>query len=230
MFRAIARVVVLVEDQEAALAFYRDVVGAAVLHDETAGGFRFLHVGFPGHTTGIWLMPGAPQPGDQPQVVLCTSDLDRVRERLSAHGVDVWAERDDHTGRSLHFLDVAGNVIVAAEIPGFDLPAFRDAYQDMDVDRLMRFYAPDAVWIERGDAHASRAPRVLRGREEIEPHLRALADGPLEIAVGGEVLGDERLAFTVIISLNDGRRVLQHVNAELRDGVIAHHAAVAAWA
>jgi predicted enzyme related to lactoylglutathione lyase len=118
MFRAVARVVVLVDDQEAALRFYRDVLGCVTLHDEQSDGFRFLHVGFSGRTTGIWLMPGTPQPGDQPQLVLCADDLDRVREGLTAHGVEVWAERDDpEYGRSLHFLDVAGNVVVAAEIP-----------------------------------------------------------------------------------------------------------------
>jgi predicted enzyme related to lactoylglutathione lyase/ketosteroid isomerase-like protein len=227
VFRAIARVVVLVDDQEAALAFYRDVLGFVTLHDEDVGGFRYLHVGLPGQpTTGLWLMPGAPQAGDQPHIVLCTSDLDRTRQGLAAHGVEVWAERDDDTGRSLHFLDVAGNVIVAAEIAGFEFSAFQAAFQAMDVDRLLTFYAPDAVWVEHRDPNA---PNVMRGREAIETFLRSLAGGPMEIAVANEVLGEDRVAFTVTVTLGDGRRVLENVIADLRDGLIVHQVDVEAW-
>ena len=48
--------------------------------------------------------------------MLYTDDPDAVRRRLAEDDVDVWAERADDTGRSLHFRDVAGNVIVAAEL------------------------------------------------------------------------------------------------------------------
>ena len=126
MFSALGRVVVLVDDQERALAFYRDVLGFATLHDERAGDLRYLHVGLGGpHGAGLWLM--APmsaderalvgrQAGAQPLLVLYTDDLEHVRERLAAHGVDVWAEREDADSRSLHFRDVVGNVIVAAQL------------------------------------------------------------------------------------------------------------------
>jgi hypothetical protein len=30
----------------------------------------------------------------------------------------MWAQRTDNSGRSLHFRDVAGNVVVAAELGG----------------------------------------------------------------------------------------------------------------
>jgi predicted enzyme related to lactoylglutathione lyase len=230
VFRAIARVVVLVDDQEAALEFYRAVLGFVTLHDEDVGGFRYLHVGLPGQpTTGLWLMPGTPHAGDQPHIVLCTSDLDRTRQALAAHGVEVWAERDDDTGRSLHFLDVAGNVIVATEIAAFDFSAFQAAFQAMDVDRLLTFYAPDAVWTEYREPNPPRAPNVMRGREAIESFLRGLAGGPMEIAVGNEVLGEDRVAFTVAVTLGDGRRILENVIADLRDGLIVHQVDVEAW-
>jgi predicted enzyme related to lactoylglutathione lyase len=126
LFRAVGRVVLLVEDQEEALAFYRDVLGFETLHDERADGVRYLHIGLPGQATvGIWLMaPMADQDrervgrqaGDHPLLVLYTDDLDDVRRRLVADDVDVWAERSDESSRSLHFRDVAGNVIVAAEL------------------------------------------------------------------------------------------------------------------
>jgi predicted enzyme related to lactoylglutathione lyase len=125
-FRALGRVVVLVDDQERALAFYRDVLGFETLHDEHLEGLRYLHVGVPGQLgAGVWLMPPAGaeerklvgrQAGRQPLLVLYTDDLDAVRERLTVNGVDVWAERRDQDSRSLHFRDIAGNVIVAAEL------------------------------------------------------------------------------------------------------------------
>ena len=43
--------------------------------------------------------------------------FDATRLRLAAAGVEVWAERDGAAGRSLHFSDVAGTIIVAAELP-----------------------------------------------------------------------------------------------------------------
>jgi catechol 2,3-dioxygenase-like lactoylglutathione lyase family enzyme len=118
VFSGLGRVVVRVADQEAALRFYRDVLGFDVLHDSDVDGFRYLHVGVPGQEgTGVWLMPDL---GGQPHLVLYTDDLDAVRTRLAAEGVEVWGERDDAAGRSLHFRDVAGNVIVAAELPAQD--------------------------------------------------------------------------------------------------------------
>jgi predicted enzyme related to lactoylglutathione lyase len=126
VFSALGRVVLLVDDQEGALAFYHDVLGFATLHDEHVGGLRYLHVGLDGpQGTGLWLMAAmgdderalaGRQAGAQPLLVLYTDDLEHVRERLAAHGVDVWAEREDATSRSLHFRDVVGNVIVAAQI------------------------------------------------------------------------------------------------------------------
>jgi predicted enzyme related to lactoylglutathione lyase len=119
MFRALGRLVVLVEDQERALAFYREVLGFRTLHDEVADGFRYLHVGLPGQDgVGLWLMPGEPRSGAEPLLVLYADDLDEVRRRLAEHGVEVWAERDDGTSRSLHLRAVAGNVIVVAQLRG----------------------------------------------------------------------------------------------------------------
>ncbi|WP_433499845.1 VOC family protein [Sphaerimonospora sp. CA-214678] len=128
LFSGVGRLVVLVADPDAALAFYRDVLGFTVLHDRTAGGYRYLHIGVPGQDgTGLWLMPATSdrerdligrQCGGQPLLVLYTADLDRVGVRLREHGVRVWNERDDADSRSLHFADLYGNVIVVAQLLG----------------------------------------------------------------------------------------------------------------
>jgi predicted enzyme related to lactoylglutathione lyase len=123
-FRDIGRVVVLVHDQEEALQFYRDVLGFETLHDSEADGCRYLHMGPPGGA-GVWLMTPSReeerglvgrQAGGQPLLVLYTDDIDQAADRLHDHGVPVWAERTDAGSRSLHFRDVAGNVIVAAQL------------------------------------------------------------------------------------------------------------------
>jgi catechol 2,3-dioxygenase-like lactoylglutathione lyase family enzyme len=127
LFRAIGRLVVLAEDQERSLRFYRDVLGFEVRHDETVEGLRLLHVGVPGQPeVGLWLLPPqAPaeqallgrQTGDEPLLVLHTDDLDAVMDRLQDEEIEFWAVRDEPTGRSLHLEDEVGNVIVAVEGP-----------------------------------------------------------------------------------------------------------------
>jgi catechol 2,3-dioxygenase-like lactoylglutathione lyase family enzyme len=102
--------VVGVSDQDEALAFYRDVLGFTVLHDEDAEGLRYLHMGIPGQPeTGVWLMPGNAE-HDRPLLVLYTDDLKHVRKELRRHRVETWAE----TAQSLHFRDCAGNILVAS--------------------------------------------------------------------------------------------------------------------
>ncbi|WP_055478022.1 VOC family protein [Sphaerimonospora mesophila] len=128
LFSGVGRMVVLVDDPDAALAFYRDVLGFTVLYDQTVGGYRYLHIGVPGQDgVGLWLMPVTSdrereliggQSGGQPLLVLYTADLDRVGARLREHGVRVWNERDDAGSRSLHFADLYGNVIVVVQLLG----------------------------------------------------------------------------------------------------------------
>jgi predicted enzyme related to lactoylglutathione lyase len=130
-FRDIGRVVVLVHDQDEALQFYRDVLGFETLHDSAAGGCRYLHMG-PAGGAGVWLMTPSGeqerglvgrQAGGQPLLVLYTDDIDHAADRLRDHGVPVWAERTEADSRSLHFRDVAGNVMVAAQLTSRAAPA-----------------------------------------------------------------------------------------------------------
>ncbi|RNL70885.1 VOC family protein [Streptomyces sp. I6] len=126
LFSGLGRLVVLVEDPDAALAFYRDVLGFRVVHDRTTDGYRSLHVGVPGQeAVGLWLMTATGgreqeligrQCGGQPLLVLYTTDLDAVRAHLRGHGVRVWGEREDTDSRSLHLADLYGNVIVVAQV------------------------------------------------------------------------------------------------------------------
>ncbi|MBT2510168.1 VOC family protein [Streptomyces sp. ISL-98] len=118
LFSALGRTVVLVADADAALVFYRDILGFSILHDQTAGGDRYLHVGLSGQAqAGLWLMPATTarereligrQCGGQPLLVLYTDDVQQIGNHLRAHGVRVWDEREDADSRSLHFEDLYG--------------------------------------------------------------------------------------------------------------------------
>ncbi|MCP3818459.1 VOC family protein [Streptomyces sp. A3M-1-3] len=126
LFSALGRVVVLVHDPDAALAFYRDILGFSVLHDQTPDGYRYLHIGVSGpEGVGLWLMTATTdrerelvgqQCGGQPLLVLYTNDLEPVSKHLREHGVRVWNERKDTGSWSLHFADLYGNVIVVAQL------------------------------------------------------------------------------------------------------------------
>ncbi|WP_329012115.1 VOC family protein [Streptomyces sp. NBC_00690] len=128
LFSALGRVVVLVADTDEALAFYRDVLGFTVLHDQATDGYRYLHLGLPGQEpAGLWLMTATTdrereligqQCGGQPLLVLYTADLDHVSRRLREHGTRVWSEQEDDDSRSLHFADLYGNVIIAVQLTG----------------------------------------------------------------------------------------------------------------
>jgi catechol 2,3-dioxygenase-like lactoylglutathione lyase family enzyme len=120
MFTTLARIVVLVHDQDEAARFYLDVLGFEVDHDSTTDGYRYLHLTVPGTEVGVWLMPPASAPeralvgrqaGEQPPLVLYTDDIDEVAPHLHAHDVEVWAQRDDPGSRSLHLRDVVGNTL-----------------------------------------------------------------------------------------------------------------------
>jgi catechol 2,3-dioxygenase-like lactoylglutathione lyase family enzyme len=125
MLTGIMRTTVLVDDQQAALEWYRTVLGFEVRHDSEVDGFRYLHIGVPGQRdAGLWLTPAAGtsaqrvghQTGGEPLLVLATDDLDRVVAHLEDHDVETWDVRDDGDSRSLHLRDVAGNVLVVAQL------------------------------------------------------------------------------------------------------------------
>lgn len=128
MLTALGRTVVLAADLDAALAFYRDVLGFAVLHDAAADGYRYLHVGIPGQDgAGLWIMPATSeadralvgrQAGDHPFLVVYSDDLDAVRATLAARHIEILNERADADSRSLHFRDALGNVLVAVQLTG----------------------------------------------------------------------------------------------------------------
>jgi uncharacterized glyoxalase superfamily protein PhnB len=117
-------------DPEAALAFYRDTLGFELRNDVGYGGMRWLTVGPPGQPgTSIVLHPPAADPGvtdderrtitemmakgTYASVVLATTDLDGVFERLQAGDAEVVQEpmQQPYGVRDCAFRDPAGNMV-----------------------------------------------------------------------------------------------------------------------
>jgi uncharacterized glyoxalase superfamily protein PhnB len=123
------------DDPEAALGFYRDLLGFEVRNDVGYGGMRWITVGPPGPPgTSIVLYPPAATPGitdDERRtiaemmakgsyaiIVLATADLDQTFAQLRAGGAEVVQEPTDQPYglRDCAFRDPAGNLIRLNEL------------------------------------------------------------------------------------------------------------------
>lgn len=123
-------------DPEASLAFYRDALGFEVRKDVGYQDMRWITLGPAGRPDmNIVLTPPAADPGiteDERRVIaemmakgtyagimLATSDLDAVFNRIQASGADVMQEPLDQPwgARDCAFRDPAGNTIRIQEVP-----------------------------------------------------------------------------------------------------------------
>ena len=118
------------DDPDAALAFYRDILGFEVRNDVGYGGMRWITVGPPGQPgTSIVLHPPAADPGitdDERRtiiemmakgtygmLILSTADLAGTFERLQATDAEIVQEPVDqpYGVRDCALRDPAGNLI-----------------------------------------------------------------------------------------------------------------------
>jgi catechol 2,3-dioxygenase-like lactoylglutathione lyase family enzyme len=102
------------DDPEAALAFYRDLLGFEVRGDVGRGRTRRLTVGPAGQAgVTVVLRPA----GEDPGLLLATPDLDAVFERLQARAEVIQEPIEQRYGiRDCAFLDPAGNLIRVQEL------------------------------------------------------------------------------------------------------------------
>ncbi len=117
-------------DPDAAVAFYRDILGFEVRNDVGYGGMRWITVGPADQpATSIVLEPPAADPGvtdderrtieemmakgTYARILLATNDLDGTFERLQASGAEVVQEpvEQPYGVRDCAFRDPAGNLI-----------------------------------------------------------------------------------------------------------------------
>lgn len=123
----LGRIVVLVHDYDAALAFYRAAFGARVLFDAPSPtGDRYLHVGFgPEAGAGVWLLRAGGeaaarvgrQTGGEPLAVFYTPDVRAAVTRAKAAGAEVVRPVEHADGASFaHLADLYGNVLLLVEL------------------------------------------------------------------------------------------------------------------
>ena len=123
------------DDPDAALAFYRDILGFEVRNDVGYGGVRWITVGPPGQPgTSIVLYPPNATPGvteDEQRTIaemmakgtygiitMATKDLDGTFERLQASDAEIVQEPTEQPYgiRDCAFRDPAGNLIRINEV------------------------------------------------------------------------------------------------------------------
>jgi uncharacterized glyoxalase superfamily protein PhnB len=124
------------EDPEDSLAFYRDALGFEVRKDVGYNDMRWITIGPEGRPDmNIVLTPPAADPGitDEERrviaemmakgtyasIMLATTDLDAVFERVQASGAEVMQEPTDQPwgARDCAFRDPAGNTVRIQELP-----------------------------------------------------------------------------------------------------------------
>jgi uncharacterized glyoxalase superfamily protein PhnB len=122
------------DDPDAALAFYRDLLGFEVRSDVGQGKMRWIVVGPPSQPTSILLAPPAADPGTTDDerrtivemmakgtygwILLATKDVDATFEQLQAGGAEVVQQPIDqpYGARDCAFRDPAGNHIRIQEL------------------------------------------------------------------------------------------------------------------
>ena len=114
-------------------------------------------------------------------------------------------------------------------MPEFDFAAFRAALEARDPARWLPFYADDAEWLEYRHDKPPRAPNVMRGKAAIGRFLEEIATSQIELAISNELLGEARAAFTITVVRADGRRIVENVILDHRDGRIVRQHEVESW-
>jgi ketosteroid isomerase-like protein len=103
----------------------------------------------------------------------------------------------------------------------FDYHAFREAFEAKDAVRWASFYTDDAEYIEYDSQDFPPSAPVRRaGKDAILAFFQEVEAMPIELRLEDEVLGTERIAFAIMCSLPDGKRIIEHAIAHLDGGRI----------
>lgn len=111
----------------------------------------------------------------------------------------------------------------------FDFAALKRALEERDADAQVALYdeAAEVRLVDR--INTPRAPRLLRGREEIREWIDDICARDMTHEVQTPVLADDAIAFTEACQYPDGTNVLCATVLELSDGRIVRQVAVQAW-
>lgn len=111
----------------------------------------------------------------------------------------------------------------------FDADRFRQAVRDKDADAWSNFFAADAEWLEYRDLQPPQDPKCRRGNLEIHRFLTDLCDSEHHLHVEDLVVGKDAVWFRMMVRLEDGRMVIEHVHLRIVNGLIQREIDVEAW-
>ena len=110
----------------------------------------------------------------------------------------------------------------------FDLDAFRQAYEEWDIERLLDMYADEVEIVQIDRDNPPSAPRVRHGKEVLRGMFEHCAGAGVRAIVENTVAGEERAAATVTCEFPGGRRVTANSILELEGGLIVREREVVA--
>jgi len=109
-----------VSDQQRAKDFYRDVLGFALVREETMGrGMSWIQLAPQGHSVTIALVTWFEQmkPGGLQGVMVNTEDIDAEHKLLQSRGLEIGEIKQEPWGRYAMFTDPDGNGWILREPP-----------------------------------------------------------------------------------------------------------------
>jgi hypothetical protein len=111
----------------------------------------------------------------------------------------------------------------------FDLSAFKRAIEERDASTQIAMYADNAqVTLVDRDAQP-RAPRVLRGRGEIQTWVEDVCGRDMTHRVEHTVQDDSGAAFTEVCRYPDGTGVVCATVLQIDNGLVTGQVGVQAW-
>jgi hypothetical protein len=111
----------------------------------------------------------------------------------------------------------------------FDLNTFKRAIEERDASAQLALYAEDAEVTLVDHVAQPKAPRVLRGRGEIQTWIEDVCGRDMTHSVQHAVLDKTGAAFTEICRYPNGAGVICATVLEIDDGVVIRQTGVQAW-
>jgi ketosteroid isomerase-like protein len=109
---------------------------------------------------------------------------------------------------------------------GFDVQAFKRAYEKWDIGALLELYAEDVELVQTDRDNPPSSPRVRHGKEVLRGMFEHCAGAGVTATVENTVGGQDRAAATVTCEFPGGRKVLANSILEIKDGRIIRERAV----
>jgi ketosteroid isomerase-like protein len=111
----------------------------------------------------------------------------------------------------------------------FDFDGFRKAYEAKDASAWLGYFAEDAEWIEYRHDDPPTRPNRMQGRAAIGDFIGKVVSWPIALTIEDPVIEGDRIAFRAWVDRPDGKRIIEHVMLETREGLIQRQIDVEAW-